>query len=163
MINKFEFYHGSVLTELLHGSKKPVSIKLYPTKSNASYTLNNKIGMYIKHSTKRLSPWRFSFAKEHQDEILEMKNSLGEVFLVLVCGTDGVVAISFNELKMVLNEIHEPVEWISASRTKNKEYTIKGTDGSLGHKISRKDFPRKILESIDYCSKNKNNIFTWFD
>ena len=69
MIKEFEFYHGVVFTKLIHSSKKCISIKSFPTSSNASYIYNENIGIYIKHSTKRLSPWHFSLQKIHLDEI----------------------------------------------------------------------------------------------
>lgn len=163
MIKEFEFYHGAVLARLVHGAKQSVEIGIYPTSSNASYTINKKFGLFIKHSSKRMSPWRFSFAKEHQDEILEMKNKFGEVFLLLVCGEDGIVALSFDELKEILNETHEPLEWISVVRGKNTEYSIKGSDGLLGHKISRSDFPRKLFEKeIVKMDSNTKKVFSWF-
>lgn len=149
MIKEFEFYHGVVFTKLIHCSKNSISIKSFPTTSNASYVYNENIGIYIKHSTKRLSPWRFSLQKIHQDEIVQMKNQLKEVFLVLVCGDDGIVTLSYNELKQILNEVHEEVEWISASRKPNKEYTVKGSDGELGRKVGKNDFPKKIFEIVN--------------
>lgn len=162
MIKEFEFYHGAVLANLLHGSGQSITIEPFPSESNASYIVNRNIGLFIKHSIKRMSPWRFSFAKEHQDEILGMKNKLGEVFLLLVCGEDGIVALNFEELKKVFNETHGPVEWISVSRNKNTEYTIKGSDGSLGHKISKKDFPRKLFQKDTVNKESKENrIFSW--
>jgi len=85
MIKEFEFYHGAVLANLLHESGQDIIIETFPSESNASYVVNKNIGLFIKHSTKRMSPWRFSFMQEHQDEILRMKNKLGEVFLLLVC------------------------------------------------------------------------------
>ena len=148
MIKEYEFYHGVVFSKLIHFGENNISIKPYPSDTNASYVLNDNIGIYIKHSTKRLSPWNFSFLKKHQDEMLEMKQSLGEVFLLLVCGEDGIVTLSFDEIKRILNEVHGDVEWISASRTPNKEYTIKGSDGGLGRKVGKNDFPKKIFESI---------------
>jgi hypothetical protein len=161
MIKEFEFYHGAVLARLLHGGKRLVSVQPYPSPCNASYALNENVGLYIKHSTKRMSPWRFSFAKEHQDEMLEMKNKLGNVFLVLVCDDDGIVALSFEEVKKVLNDSHEPVEWISVARNKNKEYAIKGSDGNLGYKISRKEFPDKVLDVQKRDKVEKKKIFSW--
>jgi len=161
MIKEFEFYHGAVLSNLLHNSGKSITVELYPSESNASYVIDKKIGIYIKHSSKRMSPWRFSFSKEHQDEILEMKNKLDEVFSLLVCGEDGIVSLSFDELKKILNETHEPVEWISITRNKNEEYAIKGTDGSLGHKISRNEFPRKLFENNN-VGKPYGRVFSWF-
>lgn len=163
MIREFEFYHGAVLAKLLHESGQSVIIKPYPSESNASYVVNKNIGVFIKHSTKRMSPWRFSFAQEHQNEILKMKSKLSKVFLLLVCGDDGIVSLSFNELKKILNETYNPVEWISVARNKNTHYTVKGSDGSLGYKVSNKDFPRKLFneEIIDRKSK-KDKVFSWF-
>src|SRR3989344_1165611 len=155
MIREFEFYHGAVIAKLLHEAGSPVNIKPFPTPSNASYILNENIGLYIKHSAKRMSPWRFSFAKEHQDEILDMRNKLEEVYLLLACGDDGIVILSFDEVKKLLNETHVPVEWISISRSKRTEYTVKGTDGALVHKVSKQDFPRKIFEEKKEGEKPK--------
>lgn len=163
MIKEFEFYHGAVLGKLLHEAKKDLSISLYPTQSNSSYVLNNNIGLFIKYSSKRMSPWRFSLAKEHQDEILQIKNKLNEVFLLLVCGEDGIVTLSFEELKKILNETHEQMEWISVTRGRNTEYKIKGSDGSLNYKVSKKDFPRKILDlPLSNTTKKKHKVFSWF-
>lgn len=164
MIKEFEFYHGAVLARLIHKSKHPIEIEVYPTPSNSSYSINKNLGLFIKYSTKRMSPWRFTFAKEHQDEILDMKNKLGEVFLLLVCGENGIIALSFDELKRILNEAHESIEWISVARNKNTEYTIKGSDGSLGHKISRSDFPRKLFErEVTKKTVKEGKIFSWFN
>ena len=163
MIKEFEFYHGAVLVNLLHEAGKSIIIEQFPSKSNASYIVDKNIGLFIKHSVRRMSPWRFSFSQEHQDEILEMKNKLGEVFLLLVCGEDGIVALGFSELKKILNEVHEPMEWISVSRNKNTEYTVKGSDGSLEYKISKKDFPRKLFEDQAANQEHKKDgVFSWF-
>jgi len=147
MIKEFEFYHGVMLSKLVHSATEPVSLAIYPSPTNASYILNQNIGLYVKHSTKRLSPWRFSFQKLHQDEILEMTTKLDKVFVLLVCGEDGIVTLNFDELKSILDENHEEVEWISAARNPNREYTIKGSNGGLSHKIGKNDFPKKIFEN----------------
>lgn len=159
MIKEFEFYHGAVLANLLHNSGQSITIEPFPSESNASYIINKNTGLFIKHSAKRMSPWRFSFSQQHQDEILEIKNKLGEVYILLVCGEDGIVILSFEELKKLLNTIHDPMEWISVARNRNTEYTVKGSDGSLGYKISKKDFPRKIFENKP---SEKKKVFSWF-
>src|ERR1700722_6094989 len=139
MIKDFEFYHGAVLTKLIHYNIGRTTICPYPSLSNASYVLNDEIGLYIKHSTKRMSPWRFSFQKVHEDELLEMKKNLKEVFLLLICDDDGIVTLSFEEVKKILDEEHGETEWISAARSPNKEYTIKGSDGTLERKVGKND------------------------
>jgi hypothetical protein len=148
MIKEFEFYHGIVFARLLHVTQKNVCIKPFPTQDNASYVINDKVGIYIKYSTKRLSPWRFSFQKKHQDEILEMKNKIGETFLLLVCNNDGIVIISFNELKHILNEKYKSVEWVSVARGRGEMYAVKGSDGELEFKIGKIEFPAKIINAI---------------
>jgi len=154
MIKEFEFYHGVVFARILHAIQGEISFKSYPTQDNASYVLNNKIGIYVKYSTKRLSPWRFSFQKRHQEEIVEMKNRLGDVFLLLVCNDDGVVALNFEEIKSILNDVHDDVEWVSASRNRREMYSIKGSDGKLQFKVGRNDFPEKILKGYVLIKKN---------
>ena len=161
MIKEFEFYHGIVFARMVHATQKQVSIKPFPSPDNSSYVINDKVGIYIKYSTKRLSPWRFSFQKRHQDEILEMKNKIGEVFLLLVCNDDGIVAISFEELKQILNEQHDPIKWISAARGKREMYAVKGTDGELEFKVGKDDFSNKISREVEPTIKGK--IFSWLD
>lgn len=163
MIKEFEFYHGVVFTKLIHSSIGKFSITSFPTDGNSSYILNEKIGLYIKYSAKRMSPWRFSMQKEHQDELLAMRNQLSDVFLLLVCGKDGIVTLSFEEVKQILNDAHGQVEWISASRNPRKEYTIKGSDGKLSRKVGKIDFIGKIVK---YASEEKElksspQEYTW--
>ena len=144
MGREFEFFHGLALCKLIHFNKIH-SIKLYLTKSNSSYVLNGDIGVFIKYSTKRLSPWRFSFLKEHQDEIRQMKEKLMRVFVLLVCNTDGVVCLEYGEMKKILDEEHEEIEWISASRKRREHYVVNGSDGKLKFRIGPGDFPKKIF------------------
>lgn len=160
MLKEFEFYHGVVLSRLVH-SKVPVSLTTYPTDSNASYVINNLIGLYIKHSAKRMTPWRFSFQKKHQDEIREMKSKYSKIFLVLVCGDDGIVTLSYEELKLILDEQHEEVEWIAASRRPREKYKITGSDGKLKYKIGENEFPNKILKNL-ILDKEKGRFLKWF-
>jgi hypothetical protein len=49
-----------------------------------------------------------------------MKSNFKNVFLVLVCNDDGVVCLTYSELKEILNSQHDPLEWISATRHKRK-------------------------------------------
>jgi len=148
MIKEFEQYHGAVFSRLLHKSPKTITIRTYPSHSNASYILDEKVGLYIKHSTKRLSPWSFTFQKTHQDEILEMKNTFEEVFVVFVCYTDGIVCLSFAELKLILDQCHEEVEWVRISRRPRGKYAIAGKDGHLKFKIGENEFPDKLFSNV---------------
>jgi len=160
MIKDFEFYHGAVFARFLNKLDGDIKIKDYHSPSNSSYVINDDIGVYIKYSTKRMSPWRFTFQKEHQDEIENMSESLRSVFIILVCYDDGVVCLSFGELKQALDEVHKKTEWISVSRRKREKYEVKGTDGQLRLKIGEIDFPSKIIK--DFNGKKKSRLFSVF-
>ncbi len=147
MIREFERYHGVVLARLIHGSSSLISIAPYPSKYNSSYIINRDIGLYIKHSKKRLSPWVFSFLRVHQDEILQMHSQLKATFIVFVCNNDGVVVLRFNELKTILDGKHENIEWVSIKRRPRQMYSISGSDGMLKFKIGENEFPSKIFET----------------
>jgi hypothetical protein len=147
MIQEFEFYHGAVLASLVHFANRDIRLKLYATNSNSSYVLNESVGIYIKYSSKRLSPWRFVFNETHLHELQEMKTSLKELYLVLVCGTDGIVSLDNSEIKSLINHTILESKWLSAARVARKEYTVKSSDGILNYKIAKSDFPKKILEA----------------
>lgn len=154
MIREFEKYHGAVLCRLCSGPSPPLSIARFSKQSNAAYVLNNCCGLYIKHSGARLSPWSFTFRREHQDEILKLNESYGEVFVVLVCHDDGAVVLNFQELKEIMDEDHQATEWISVQRRPGRMYTVKGKDGRLKFKPKKSDLPEKILEYIATSKAN---------
>jgi len=152
MIRDFEFYHGLVFARILHGTQRPLSLRPFQSASNAAYVVNDSIGIYIKHSAKRMTPWRFTFRKEHQKEIDFLKASFEKVFLVLVCGDDGVVCLSYTELKRILDNQHGLIEWISATRHKREMYSVKGSNGELDFKIGQSEFPNKMF--TEFCQTN---------
>ena len=147
-IKEYEFFNGVVLNGIIN-SDKSIKIAEFPTTSKNSFRLNgNKVGIYIKHSKKIISPWRFTFLKEHQEEFKTMSELCDHTFLILVCNNDGIASIKNTILKKILDDNHEPSEWISASRLKRESYEIKGSDGKLKHKINLRDFPRDIIKCI---------------
>lgn len=145
MIKEFEFFHGVVFARILHGTQRPFSVRTFQSVSNASYVVNDTTGIYIKYSAKRMTPWHFTFKKDHQEEIDLLKANFKRVFLLLVCNDDGVVCLSYSELKQILDDQHDPIEWISATRHKRTMYSVKGSNGKLNFKIGQGDFPEKLF------------------
>src|SRR5437016_370878 len=129
MVSEFEFFHGAVFARMLHVTQQEISITPYAAADNAAYVLNSSKGIYIKYSTKRLSPWRFSFKKGHHDRIAEMKHDLGEVFVILVCNDDGAVVLTFDEYQQVAKNGRGLGDWISAARNRRQMYLVKGPEG----------------------------------
>jgi hypothetical protein len=145
MIKEFEFFHGLVFARILHGTQRPLSIKLFQSASNASYVINDTVGIYIKYSSKRMTPWRFTFKREHQEEIDLMKSQFPNMFLLLVCNDDGIVCLNSLEFEQILDNQLDPIEWISATRHKRQMYAVKGSNGKLNFKIGQNDFPEKLF------------------
>ena len=144
MSKKFEFFHGLALVRIIHNSKNPVSISRYSDATNSSYVVHN-IGLFVKHSTNRMSPWQFSFHKQHLDEILEIRGKLGKVYTILVCNDDGIVCLSFDELNQLVNSCSDKVESIRVVRGPREKYEVSGSAGKHKLKIGNSDFPEKIL------------------
>ena len=148
MISEFEFFHGAVLARMLHATQQAMTLAPYSESDNASYVINDKKGMYIKYSSKRLSPWRFSFQRRHHEMISEMKHTLEEVFVILVCNEDGTVVLTFEEFQQVVKTDGEATQWISAARNRRQMYLVKGSDGKLEFKIGKDEFVEKIFGLI---------------
>ena len=145
MIRDYEFHHGGALVHLLQASDQLCAISKLPADTNSAYLINQNTAIYIKYSTKRLSPWRFTFHTEHQAEIENIKAKFPRLFILLVCNNDGVVCLSYRELKTILDEQHDPAEWVSAARSKRQMYTVNGSNGSLEFKVGASDFPSKLF------------------
>lgn len=143
MIRDFEFYHGAALTRLVHTGQR---IQIAPfTGSNAGYVINGCCGLYLKHSSKRMSPWGFTFHRDHQVEIDEMHRLFSHVVVGLVCNDDGVVGLDYAEFRTVLDTNHEAVEGISVSRKPRGMYMVKGRDGEIRYRIGEGDFQKKVI------------------
>ena len=146
MIKPVELYHGAVLVRLAQCKiARHITISSYPSPSRCSYVIDGEIGIYIKHSAARMTPWSFNFTKAHQAEIQDMTKNLEQVFVILVCGKDGIACLSYQELKGVLDYEYNQNEWVKASRYLGEKYRITGSDGKLKHKIADSHFPQRLF------------------
>lgn len=139
----YTFFHGSALVRVAQDSKT-YGIKLYS--GNNGYLVNDVACIYLKHSSKRLSPWTFTFLPEHIKEVAEIRKQIKDVYIVLICGSDGICCLNFNELsQLVLIGDFDKSKHIRISRSRGEKYGVSGSDGKLNHKIGNSDFPRKIF------------------
>lgn len=143
MIGELETYHGVALTRLVR-SAEPVHIQCC---GRSAYVLSERVGLYVKYSTSRMSPWAFSFSRAHQEEIEALAAELRATFIALVCGTDGIACLSTAELGRVLDEDYQSVEWVRASRRPREKYSIRGSDDRRGFKVADSEFPSKVLKA----------------
>jgi len=160
-INNSEKYYGVVILRLLVklGEEIPnTTFSLKTGKSLSSFTIHgispktfgkgttSSIGLFIKISNSRRTPWGYSFDKTHQDEMAYLKEVHDQVFVAFVAGDDGIACIDYEQLKQLLDSYHEEQEWVSVSRKLRQNYRIKGNDGSLERPLPRSSFPQNIVK-----------------
>ena len=158
--------HGAailVLFEALGKALPEINFSLKTGDSNNSYLIEAirpamlgkgkrlACGLYLKTASMRRSPWRYNYLRQHQDEIAILKEQHGEVFNIYVNGEDGFACVNFDELKELLDEVHEEQEWVAISRKPRQAYRISGNDGVREQALRKNNFPNAIVE---YFSDN---------
>lgn len=144
MVKDVKFFHGIAFAKII--DSKPVFLKKI---DRSVYSIDNKMYFYVKHSTKRISPWTFSFLKDHVEKIISLSNnSETKIYIVLVCNDDGICCLDFNEFKAVISHKNNLYpKWIKVSRKRGEKYYVKGSDGDLKHKIANSDYPAKLFSN----------------
>jgi hypothetical protein len=137
MIHEFKAYHGSAFLELIDDSTTPISVLRPDLNKNSLYELNGEIGLYLKHSVKRVSPWRFTFQPEHVEDLSLMKEKYNHNFLILICGRNSIAVINSDEFSTLLPVDEALQSWISVRTGHNRMLQIEGSSGSLSRKIRR--------------------------
>jgi hypothetical protein len=146
--------HGVVFLKILKEIDRrnlDIKLSLFKGVSSSSYILSSNhktLGLFIKYSTKRRSPWRYSFHKEHQEEINMLSIDYKNTFVIFVNGDDGILSLSYSELKNILDENYEDQEWVAISRKPRELYRISGKDGKIDRPISSSKFPDGIVEYL---------------
>ena len=140
MIDKLHYYHGAAIISLLENENFSVR-----KKGLLGYIVNDQVFIFVKYTTKARSPWRFSFDQEDVDRCLKMALEHKVVVLGLVCGGDGVCALSWEEAQHLLNT--KP-GWISVQRKHNKSYGVAGSVSELRRKVSVKRWFSIIHEVV---------------
>jgi hypothetical protein len=138
MLDEYEFYQGAVLRQLIVGSSLSPSFRPFVREGRiTAFVMNGRVGIYVKHSSKRMSPWRFSFTIEQAADLLDLEIKFPDSFLVFVCESDGLVTLSFSDLHAIVDFQQSNNAWLSISRPPRAQYQISGNSGELDRKVSR--------------------------
>lgn len=138
MIAEYEYYHGVVLREILVKAPAPVLIRpLLLGRRASNFCLSECVGLHIKHSAKRLPPWKFAFSTDSVEQIEVMASDYQSCWLALVCGRDGVVTIRVEEFRALTGNVREPSPFLRVDRDRNTRYRVYGNQGMLENTKSR--------------------------
>lgn len=155
-ISETERYHGAALSRLIREADRQLTVG-YRGASRSTYVVNG-VGLYLKYSTKRLSPWSYTFTAEHQAELDKLETLSNSAFLVLVCGKDGIVCLGRSELQKLLDDTHLDSEWIRVSRQPREKYKVTGSDGRAPLLIADNEFPAKLFNSDSKSKYERNRL-----
>jgi hypothetical protein len=138
MLEKQEFYWGAAIARLLDDAKCTNLCKV-----EQGYLVNSALFFLLKYTTKSRSPWRFTFGEDEIARLANVSSRYKRVVTGLICGGDGVCAISWDQLEKLLGG--RP-GWISARRKFHERYGVAGPAGELDRKISISDWPALLFQ-----------------
>jgi hypothetical protein len=137
-IRKQEFYEGAAL-HLLARSGRITSIRYEPP----LFVVNNRLLVLLKYSTRGRSPWGFTFSADEQT-LLCSKASESTVVIALICGSDGVAAVTYEAYSRVAARRRSAIH-LACYRNHGAHYEVNGPDGTLERKVAPSHWQR-ILE-----------------
>ena len=137
MIAEYKFYRGVVLSELVDASHAPVKIsEVIDGGRSGLYVVNDRVGMQVKHSSARLSPWSFTLKENHFAQLDKLRTTLDAVFLVLVCGEIGMLALEMTEVIDICGATADNQYWIRVDKRPRGMFGVHGSLGTLRQKKS---------------------------
>lgn len=131
MIAELDRYHGIVLRQILVAHRSAAMIGLADLAGRKDAYSIDGAAFQVKHSSKRLSPWQFTYLPENLAELAELRHIYEPVWVFLVCGQDGVVGLSYDELTSVIEAGAGGVAWVRVSRSRKSMYRVAGASGGL--------------------------------
>jgi hypothetical protein len=133
MISEFERYHGVALRTIVVSARRPVTIQTCEEVGRIdSYRLNMTTAVHIKHSAKRLPPWLFTFTGDEMRELVALRTAAESLWLILVCGIDGVLSLSDSEFNEAVGASPDSTPFIRVDRDRRSMYRVFGNLGKLG-------------------------------
>jgi hypothetical protein len=138
-IQKQEFYEGAALHKVARMGR--ISSIRYQA---PFFLLNDRIWVLLKYSTQGRSPWGFTFTPDEQ-EALRARAAEDRTAIGLVCGSDGVAAISYDAYSSIATHRNVAVH-VACFRRLGEHYEASGPDGKLKRKISPSSWQRILDE-----------------
>ena len=123
-------------------------------KRGSLYIVNDEVGCFIKYSSKGRSPWPFALSPEDLIELHSGNSNPPTVVVGLVCGGDGVCALSKSNVYQLVGENGG---WISVRRGFGGSYGVTGSLAKLKGKIPLKRWPLLVFGPTEGDIKNGSN------
>jgi len=138
MIEKLEFYHGAALVRVIEDPRCEMIAK-----HACGYRVNDNRVLAIKYSTKAQSPWQFTFSSDDIQRFDSASAEFGGCAVALVCGGDGVCALSWQAITTLLAEAPGA---IAIKRGFGGCYGVNGPAGGLKGKVAMNRWPGIVFD-----------------
>jgi hypothetical protein len=94
------------------------------------------VGLLIKHSSSRLTPWLFTFTGDHLSELKELQGQTRACFVGLVCHKDGFVCVRESQLSGIFPHDASAVS-VRVDRRPRKMYRVSSSGTALDSKVAK--------------------------
>jgi hypothetical protein len=140
-IGKQEFYEGAALYRLAKsGSIKSISF------DPPFIIVNGRLLLFIKYCKNGSSRWGFEFTPQECVQLSKASES-GTVVIGLVCGSDGVVAVDFDEFRELAGSPAVSIR-VACYRKHRELYEVSGPEGVSRRKVPPSRWTR-LLENFE--------------
>lgn len=154
MIPEYQFYHGALLHEIVISAEHEISLALEDSFGRRdAYVIDGKIGVLIKYSTARITPWFFTFTKEHMTELRELRLKTDLCFICLICEEDGFVCIRDLDLVGILKPTDTDVASVRIDRRPRQMYRVSSSGMPLNGKVAR-----GVQEIVAEITRRRNEL-----
>jgi hypothetical protein len=138
MSRDFEAFHGIVLRSIIVSVGCSVAVEPFNRHGRLdAYVFDSKVGVFVKYSTKRMTPWPFTFHIDQVSELLDLEIEHPNAFVVFACGVDGLVAIEMATLHELVDFKQTEQAWVRIERRPRMLYSLSGNRGELANKVPR--------------------------
>jgi hypothetical protein len=141
-ITKQEFYEGAALHKLARSGM--ITSLSYDA---PFFTINESLLACLKYSTKNRTPWGFTFTVDEQVTLRNRAKKNAPLVIGLVCGSDGVVAISYESFLQIA-PLEKRAIHVSCYRKHGQHYGVFGPTGELDRKVAPSMWQR-VLEKLE--------------
>lgn len=130
MTDEYVPYYGLLLHSLVQANKNGVQIRQISGFRNG-LLINEKIGLLLKHSTSRLSPWNYSFGQADQKLINHFQVEKVRFKVGLICGFVGVCVVEDTELNHLVDSPFTKTSRITIRTISGGSWDVSGNLGKL--------------------------------
>lgn len=140
-----DLYHGAALVQIIaDGSFTAIN---GASSKYGHYVVNTNRRLLIKHSTASDGSYPFTFTL---DDLATLTSDFSSpqigTLVCLVCADESVCCLNEDEVRLLIDVTSPGQQWIKVSGFgAHQRMSVKGSQGTLSHKIPHNSFPGKIF------------------